>query len=102
MEFECDAVTGKVTESEIEVDSPDDARFKSKAKIPLDQAQEIALKKHPGNIVETEFEIAADGRASYDFDIKKADEQEVKIKIDAETGKIAEDDQKQIYQIGQE
>lgn len=102
MEFECDAATGKITEREIEVESPEDPRFKSKAKITLDQAKEIALKKHPGNIVETEFEIEADGRASYEFDIKKADGQEVKIEIDAETGKIAEDDQKEIYQIGQE
>ena len=52
--------------------------------------------------METEFEIEADGRASYEFDIKKADGQEVKIEIDAETGKIAEDDEKELYQIGQE
>lgn len=102
MEFECDAATGKITESEIEVDSPEDSRFKAKAKITLDQAKEIALRKHPGNIVETEFEIESDGRASYEFDIKGADGQEVKIEIDAETGKIAEDDEKELYQIGKE
>jgi uncharacterized membrane protein YkoI len=101
-EFECDAGTGKITESEIEVDSPEDPRFKAKAKITLDQAKDIALKKHRGNIVETEFEIESDGRASYEFDIKGADGQEVKIEIDAETGKIAEDDEKEIYQIGRE
>lgn len=101
-EFECDAGTGKITESEIEVDSPEDPRFKAKAKITLDQAKDIALKKHRGNIVETEFEIESDGRASYEFDIKGADGQEVKIEIDAETGKIAEDDEKEIYQIGKE
>lgn len=101
-EFECDAGTGKITESEIEVDSPEDPRFKAKAKITLDQAQAIALKKHPGSIVETEFEIETNGRASYEFDIKQADGQEVKIEIDAETGKVAEDDEREIYQIGQE
>lgn len=101
-EFECDATTAKITESEDEVESPEDPRFKSKAKITLDQAKEIALKKHPGNIVETEFEIESNGRASYEFDIKKTDGQEVKIEIDAESGKIVEDDQKEIYQIGQE
>jgi uncharacterized membrane protein YkoI len=102
MEFECDASTGKITESEIEVDSAEDPRFKAKAKITLDQAKEIALKKHAGSIVESEFEIESDGRASYEFDIKQANGQEVKIEIDAETGKIAEDDEKEIYQIGQE
>ena len=68
----------------------------------MDQAKEIALKKHSGSIVESEFEIESDGRASYEFDIKQANGQEVKIEIDAETGKIAEDDEKEIYQIGQE
>jgi uncharacterized membrane protein YkoI len=102
MEFECDAATGQITENEVEVDSPEDPRFKAKAKITLDQAKEIALKKHPGNIVETEFEIESDGRVSYEFDIKGADSQEVKIEIDAVTGKIAEDDEKEIYQIGKE
>ena len=101
-EFECDAKSARITESETEVDSPEAPAFKSKAKITLDQAKDIALKKHPGTIVETEFEIEADGRASYEFDIKKADGQEVKIEIDAETGKIAEDDEKELYQIGQE
>ena len=101
-EFECDATSGKITEQEIELDSVDEPKFKAKAKISLEQAREIALKKHPGDIVETEFEIEDDGRASYEFDIKQADGQEVKIEIDAETGKIAEDDEKEIYQIGHE
>ena len=101
-EFECDANSGKITESEIEVDNPEDARFKSKAKISLEQAKAIALKKHPGQIVETEFEIEDHGRASYEFDIKTPEGHEVKIEIDAETGNIAEDDEKEIYQIGEE
>lgn len=101
-EFECDAATAKIIESEVEVDSPDEASFKLKARLTPEQARDIALKKHPGTIVETEYEIESDGRASYEFDISKADGQEVKIEIDAETGKIVEDDQKEIYQIGRE
>jgi uncharacterized membrane protein YkoI len=101
-EFECDANTGKITESEIEVESAEDPRFKAKAKISLEQAKAIALKKHPGQIVETEFEIEDHGRASYEFDIKTPDGQEVKLEIDAESGNIAEDDEKEIYQIGDE
>lgn len=101
-EFECDAATAKITESEVEVNSPDDAAFRAKAKITPEQARDIALKKHPGTIVESEFEIESDGKASYEFDIRQADGQEIKIEIDAESGKIVEDDQKEIYQIGQE
>lgn len=102
MEFECDARTGKIIERETEVSSPDDPRFKSQSTLSLEKAKEIALKKHPGQIVEMEFEIEADGRASYEFDIKKANGQEVKIEIDAKTGDIAEDDEIEIYQIGLE
>lgn len=102
MEFECDARTGKIIERETEVSSPDDPRFKAQSTLSLEKAKEIALKKHPGQIAEMEFEIEADGRASYELDIKKGNGQEVKIEIDAKTGDISEDDQIEIYQIGQE
>lgn len=102
MEFECDANTGKITEEEQEVDSAEDPAFKSKAKISLEQAKDIALKKHPGKIVETEFEIEANGHASYEFDIEKADGTEAKLEVDASTGEIVEDDEQEIYQIGKE
>jgi len=102
MEYECDANTGKITEEEQEVDSIDHALFKAKAKISLDQAKAIALKAHPGDIVEMEFEIESNGSASYEFDIRQADGKEVKMEIDAATGAIVEDDEHEIYQIGKE
>ena len=102
MEYECDANTGKITEEEQEVDSIDHALFKAKAKISLEQAKAIALKAHPGDIVEMEFEIESNGSASYEFDIRQADGKEVKMEIDAATGAIVEDDEHEIYQIGKE
>jgi uncharacterized membrane protein YkoI len=102
MEYECDANTGKITEEEQEVDSIDHALFKAKAKISLEQAKAIALKAHPGDIVEMEFEIESNGNASYEFDILQADGKEVKMEIDAATGAIVEDGEHEIYQIGKE
>lgn len=102
VEFECDANTGKITEEEQEVDSPDHPLFKSKAKISVEEATKIALKAHPGKVVETEFEIEANGDASYEFDIETDGGKEVKLEVDAATGKIIEDDEDEIYQIGRE
>jgi uncharacterized membrane protein YkoI len=102
MEFECDGNTGKITEEEQEVEGPEHPDFKSKAKISLEQAKDIALKKHPGKVVETEYEIESNGHASYEFDIEKADGSEAKLEVDATTGEIVEDDEREIYQIGKE
>jgi len=100
-ELECDGNTGKITEEEQEVDNADAVLFKSKAKISLEQAKEIALKAHPGEVVEVEYEIESNGDASYEFDIM-TDKGEVKMEVDAATGKIVEDNQKEYYQIGKE
>lgn len=102
MEFECDANTGQITEEEQEVDSPDHPLFKAKAKVSVEEATKTALKAHPGKVVETEFEIEANGDASYEFDIETDGGKEVKLEVDAATGKIIEDDEDEIYQIGRE
>jgi uncharacterized membrane protein YkoI len=99
-ELECDANTGKITEQEREVSGPDDPAFKARAKISLEQAQAIALKAHAGRIVETEYEIEHDGNGSFEFDIATPGGDEVKIEVDAATGRIVEDDEREIYQIG--
>jgi len=101
-ELECDANKGKITEEEQEVENTDDALFKAKAKISLEQAKEIASKAHPGEIMEVEYEIESNGNASYEFDIKTTDKGEVKLEVDATSGKIIEDNEKEIYQIGKE
>lgn len=101
-EFECNGNTGAIIEHEQEVANADVPQFRDKAKISLEKAREIVLKAHPGKIVETEFEIESSGDASYEFDIRQDDGQEVKIEVDAATGKIVEDDEHEIYQIGRE
>lgn len=100
-ELECDANQGKITEEEQEVDNAEAALFKAKAKITLEQAKAIALKAHPGEVVEVEYEIEPDGSASYELDIQ-TDKGEIKLEVDAATGKIVEDNERELYQIGKE
>jgi uncharacterized membrane protein YkoI len=101
-ELECDANKGRITEEEQEVENSDDPIFKAKAKLDENQAKEIALKAHPGNVIEVEYEIESNGEASYEFDIATADRGEVKLEVDAASGKIVEDNEQELYQIGQE
>jgi uncharacterized membrane protein YkoI len=99
-DVECNAKTGKVTEIEEEVKA-DDARFKALAKVSEADAKATALAAHPGKVVETEYELESDGKASYEFDILEADNEEVKVEVDATTGKIVEVSYEE-YQIGNE
>ena len=89
-DIEVNATTGKVNEIEQEVLSADDPLFKAKAKVSLEAAQKIALKKYPGTIKETEYEIEANGDASYEFDIVMKNGKKMKVEVDAATGKIVE------------
>jgi len=99
-DVECDAKSGKVTEIEQEVKA-DDAKFKAGAKVSEADAKATALAAHPGSVVETEYEIEPDGKLSYEFDILEADKEEIKVEVDATTGKIVEVSYEE-YQIGQE
>jgi uncharacterized membrane protein YkoI len=99
-DIECDAQSGKVTEVEQEV-SADDAKFKAAAKVSEADAKATALAAHKGTVAETEYEIEPDGKVSYEFDITEADGEEVKVEVDATTGKIVETSY-EVYQIGKE
>jgi uncharacterized membrane protein YkoI len=99
-DVECDVKSGKIIEVEQEV-KVDDAKFKALAKVSEADAKATALAAHPGTIVETEYELEPDGKASYEFDITEADGEEVKIEVDATTGKIVETTY-EVYQVGQE
>lgn len=99
-EVECNVKTAEITEIEEEV-AVDDPRFVSKAKFTEEQARATALAAHPGRIVEVEYELESDGKASYEIDILQADNDEVKVEVDATTGKIVEVSYEG-YQIGQE
>ena len=99
-DVECDVKTSKIIEVEQEV-KVDDAKFKALAKVSEADAKATALAAHPGTVVETEYELESDGTASYEFDILEADKEEVKVEVDATTGKIVEVDY-EVYQVGQE
>lgn len=99
-DIECDAKTGKILEVEEEV-TANDPRFKAAAKVSEADAKATALAAHPGTIIETEYEIEADGKASYEFDILEQDKEEIKVEVDATTGKIVEVSYEN-YQIGKE
>jgi uncharacterized membrane protein YkoI len=101
-EVECLAKSGKVIEEEQELANADDPAFKEKAKITQDEAKKTALAKYPGEVVETEFSIEADGSISYEFDIKTANGKEMEVEVDAVTGKLSENPEEEIYQIGVE
>ncbi len=89
-EFMCDATTGQVFETESEVSSANSQAFKSKMKVTEEDAKAIALKAYPGTIEEVEYEIEANGDASYEFDIINSKGVETKVEVDAATGKIIE------------
>jgi uncharacterized membrane protein YkoI len=99
-DIEVDAKSSKVTEVEQEVKA-DDVKFKEAAKVTEAVAKAKALAVHAGTVAETEYEIEADGKASYEFDITSTDAKEYKVEVDATTGKIVEDNE-EVYQIGKE
>jgi uncharacterized membrane protein YkoI len=99
-DIECDVKTSKIIEIEQEVKA-DDAKFKAIAKVSEADAKATALAAHPGTVVETEYELESDGKATYEFDILEADKEEIKVEVDAVTGKIVEVDY-EVYQVGQE
>jgi len=99
-EVECLAKTGKVIEEEREVANADDPEFKAKAKITQEEAKATALAKFPGEVVDSEFSIESDGSPSYEFDIKTKDGKEMEVEIDAATGKLEENPEQELYQIG--
>lgn len=99
-DVECSAMSGKITEVEQDVGSADHELFKPKVKFTEEQAKEIALKAYPGKIAEpTDFEIEPDGNASYEFDIMTDKGTEMKVEVDATSGKIVEAN-REYYGIG--
>lgn len=89
-EFMCDVNSGKIFETESEVNSVNSLAFKRKMKVTEEDAKAIALKAYPGVIKEVEYEIEANGDATYEFDIVNRKGVETKVEVDAATGKIIE------------
>lgn len=100
-EFMCDAATGTIFEIEQEVQSGEDPLFKAGARVSLDEAMETVLKLYPGEIEEVEYEIEANGDATYEMDVVDGEGAEFKIEVDAATGAIIEVAIEQ-WEIGEE
>ncbi len=89
-EFMCNAADGKIFEQEGEVASADNEVFKKQRKVSEAEAIAIALKAYPGKVQEVEYEIEANGDASYELDIVSDKKLETKVEVDAKSGKIIE------------
>lgn len=100
-EFLCEAATGRIIETEIEVESRDDPRFEDRRKVDLETAQKRALDRFPGKVAEIEYELESDGRATYEFDIVDESRREMKVEVDATSGEIVETAREK-WQIGEE
>jgi uncharacterized membrane protein YkoI len=100
-DVECQAQDGVITEIEREGVNANNSLFKAKTKVDEKTAREIALAAYPGAITEVEYEIEPDGAASYEFDIDTELGHEMKVEVDATTGKIVEAN-REIWQIGLE
>ena len=98
-DIECDAATGKLVEVEEEIYGINDARFSEKMSVSYTEAKELVLKAYPGEIIEMEYEIEEDGTAVYEFDIRTTTGADMKVEIDASTGKVHEAN-REIWQVG--
>ncbi len=97
----CDAKTNKVVEIEEEVTSVQHPLFSSKKQVDEKEARITALDAWPGYIIEIEYEIEVDGKATYEFDIHTNKGAEMKIEVDATSGLIVEENE-EIWQEGYE
>jgi len=100
-DVECLKSSGELIELEQEVAHPNHPLFKRNVKFNVEEARDIALKLYPGEIIEVEYEIESDGKSSYEFDIDTLEGSEIKIEIDAATGKVVETN-KELWQVGLE
>lgn len=97
-EVECNAATGKINRIEGEL-PPGSPEFRQRAKVPLNAAIKAANDKYPGAIINTEYDIEKDGEISYEFIIKTDAGKMIEIEVDAETGKLAGEEEV-LYHIG--
>ncbi len=99
-ELTCEEQSGRIIEVEQEVPNASHPAFQPKVKVTEKEAQKTVLAAEDGEIVEVEYEIEANGAASYEFDVKpKSGSVQRKIEVDATTGKIVER-RTVTYQIG--
>ncbi len=100
-DIECLEETAEIFELEEEVMSPRHPMFSKRKKVSLNEAKNTALSKHPGEVLEIEYELEEDGLAVYEFDIQLESGKRIKIEINAETGE-AHEESVELWQIGYE
>ena len=89
-DIECSAKTGKIVETEERFKAASAPAFAAKAKVSEADATKAVLAKHPGKIEMVEYELEEDGSASYEFDIELADGSDIRVEVDAATGKVGD------------
>lgn len=103
-------VTGAVLSTNLWADSDDakDSAAHQNAKISLSEAIHIAEQATGGKSTEAEFEMEH-GKAIYEVEIRMADNREIEVEIDAQSGSIlkqeaedSEDDDKDEYRNGKD
>jgi uncharacterized membrane protein YkoI len=89
-EFMCSAISGQIYEMEREVADASHPLFKKNAKVSLKEARKKVLALYPGTLEAIEYEIESNGDATYEFDVVHGDGAEIKVEVDARTGRIIE------------
>jgi uncharacterized membrane protein YkoI len=100
-EFMCEADDGDIYEIEQEANSASDPLFKKNAKINEQQASQTVTELYPGTVKEVEYEIEANGDATYEIDVVDDKGTQWKVEVDAASGDILET-QVEKWQIGEE
>ena len=95
---ECNAEEGYIIEIEKEV-GKNDPYFKKNAKVSIDEARKNVLDIHPGKVMNEEREVGMDGTITYEFDIETLAGYEIKVDVDAVSGRI-EEANFELYEIG--
>lgn len=74
-------------------------KFAAQAKLTMKQAAAIAIKKHPGTIIDRELEREHGGSGlRYSFDIKGTAGAIYEVGVDAKTGKVLEESEEGAHQ----
>jgi uncharacterized membrane protein YkoI len=82
---------------ESDTSAAEQARLAKQAKITMEQAREIALKRAPGNIEEGELE-REHGKLVYSFDIRNDKGTITEVQVSAKTGRIVSVEQENAQQ----
>lgn len=89
LDIECADSAGTIVETETRVASAADPAFAAIAKIDEATARAKALEAKAGTVERVEFELEAEGKASYEYDIKTADG-DYRVEVDAASGEVVE------------